>query len=62
MSLQEAIEMLYRIVAQDEESGRPDCVIAEKLGIEALKRLAELRRSRVHMPSWRLPGETEPKS
>ena len=32
---------------------------AARLGIEALKRIKELRRYSNHNPKWLLPGETE---
>lgn len=57
MTIDEAIKMLDRISAQDEESGRPECVEAEKLGIEALKRVKRLRPNECYANSTRLPGE-----
>lgn len=59
MTLEKAIEILERIQAQDEESGRPECVEAEGLGIEALKHVRDLRLTIDGKPSYYLPGETE---
>jgi hypothetical protein len=59
MTLKEAIKMLDRIAAQDEDSGRPECVEAEKLGIEALKRLIFERNQGQPIVFFPLPGETK---
>ncbi len=58
MKLTEAIEILDRITAQDEESGRPECVEAEKLGSEALKRCQLARKETSFVGPGPLPGET----
>ena len=59
MTLEEAIEMLGRIADQDEESGRPECVEAEKLGIEAIKFKQAIRAHTVNDFDALLPSETE---
>lgn len=58
MTLEKALKMLERIVDQDEESGRPDCVKAERLGIEALKRIKRARDRHCPASSELLIGET----
>ena len=58
MTLEEAIEILDRIAAQDEECGRPECVEAEKLGIEALRAVKDARANNYYTPIQPLPGET----
>ena len=59
MTPEEAIEMLGRIAAQDTESGRPECVIAEWLGIEALKWYQEGKKAGWICTDYFLPGETK---
>ena len=59
MTIDEAINMLERITAQDDESGRPECVEAEKLGIEALKRIRHYRKWGAMATNFDLPGETK---
>lgn len=59
MTINEAIKWLGRIAAQDKESGRPECVAAEMLGIEALEREKLRRKDPGFVHLGFLPGETE---
>lgn len=59
MTLDEAIKWIDRIAAQDEESGRPECVKAEKLGIEALKQMKAERTIYGFKRHVKMSGETE---
>jgi hypothetical protein len=58
MRPERAIYILCLMIGQDAESGRPDCVEAERLSIEAIKRLQELRSRGHHRALAPLPGET----
>jgi len=59
MTLEEAIKNLQECFTQQHPYTPERYSKAKQLGIEALKRLGELRRSRHHYPSWFLSGETE---
>ncbi len=55
----EAIEILNQILCRDFRHGQQDRDVAIKLGIEALKRVLEVRRFPDAFNLKILPGETE---
>jgi len=59
MILSEAIESLRQWKNPEWIKHHKEAYEAIQLGIEALKRLKELRRYSSHNPKWQLPGETE---
>jgi len=59
MRLEKAIEILTLLAKKWKADYDDDDLQAVSLGIEALKRLQELRKYANHNPKWLLPGETE---
>lgn len=59
MTIDEAIKHLGDYLHFEEKCYNPDLYKAFKLGIEALKRQQEYRKSFPSMTQLKLPGETE---
>ena len=59
MTIPEAIEILEKQIRLTSPNLEPDLIKAIKLGIEALKKLKELRTVKVVIFDRPLPGETE---
>jgi len=59
MTIDEAIEVLHEDLGADTYDNHPYLYEAQKLGIEALKRLRENRKGTLFNPFRELPGEAE---
>ena len=59
MPIDEVIEVLTKPVYRIGMVPDRDFIKALRIGIEALKRIDELRRFPDHNPKWLLPGETD---
>jgi len=59
MTINEAIKILTLMGKPEFEGHTEDILAARKLGIEALKRIKELRPNYSYARATRLPGETK---
>jgi len=62
MNIEKAIEILTHYLGKDSRCYDPDLYDSVKLGIEALKRLQQLRTSRITWFRGLLTGETDDSS